>query len=63
LVLLVFNDILARTAQDKKMLSRQIAAADGAIDKLAYELPPAGMIPPTGTLYGLAEEEIRIVEG
>ena len=33
------------------MLSRQIAATDGAIDKLAYEL------------YGLTEEEIAIVEG
>jgi len=33
------------------MPSRQIAATDEAIDKLVYEL------------YGLTEEEIRIVEG
>ena len=33
------------------MLSRQIEATDGAIDKLVYEL------------YGLTEEEIAIVEG
>ena len=33
------------------MLSRQIEATDGAIDKLVYEL------------YGLTAEEIAIVEG
>jgi hypothetical protein len=33
------------------MLSRQIEATDGAIDKLVYEL------------YGLTEEEIAIVKG
>ena len=33
------------------MLSRQIEATDGAIDKPVYEL------------YGLTEEEITIVEG
>ena len=33
------------------MLSRQIEATDGAINKLVYEL------------YGLTEEEIAIVEG
>lgn len=33
------------------MLTRQIEATDGAIDKLVYEL------------YGLTEEEIAIVEG
>ena len=33
------------------MSSRQIAATDEAINKLVYEL------------YGLTEEEIRIVEG
>jgi type I restriction-modification system DNA methylase subunit len=41
----------ARLEQEKTMLSRQIAATDGAIDKLVYEL------------YGLTGEEIRIVEG
>jgi hypothetical protein len=37
--------------KERTMLSRQIEATDGAIDKLVYEL------------YGLTEEEIAIVEG
>jgi len=41
----------ARLEQEKTMLSRQIEATDGAIDKLVYEL------------YGLTEDEIKIVEG
>jgi len=41
----------ARLEQEKTMLTRQIEATDGAIDKLVYEL------------YGLTEEEIAIVEG
>ncbi|GAB6285234.1 MAG: hypothetical protein STSR0009_14350 [Methanoregula sp.] len=41
----------ARLEQEKTQLSRQIEATDAAIDKLMYEL------------YGLTEEEIRIVEG
>ena len=41
----------AKTPRDKEMLSRQIESTDGAIDRLVYEL------------YGLTEEEIRIVEG
>jgi hypothetical protein len=41
----------ARLEQDKTILSRQIEATDGAIDKLVYEL------------YGLTAEEISIVEG
>ena len=40
-----------RLEQEKMRLSRQIAATDGAIDKLVYEL------------YGLTEEEIKIGEG
>ena len=40
----------ARLEQEKTQLSRQIAATDSAIDKLVYEL------------YGLTEEEIKIVE-
>ena len=36
---------------EKTLLSRQVEAADGAIDKLVYEL------------YGLTEEEIKIGEG
>jgi len=41
----------ARLEQEKTQLSRQIAATDGAIDKLVYEL------------YRLTEEEIAIVKG
>lgn len=41
----------AKTPQEKEILSRQIAATEVAIDRLVYEL------------YGLTEEEIRIVEG
>jgi len=41
----------AKLEHEKTQLSRQIAATDGAIDKLVYEL------------YGLTEEEIKIVEG
>jgi hypothetical protein len=40
----------ARTEQDKTLLQRQIAATDKEIDRLVYDL------------YGLTEEEIRIVE-
>ncbi|MCD6328282.1 N-6 DNA methylase [bacterium] len=42
---------VVRTEQDKTLLRRQIAATDGEIDRLVYEL------------YGLTEAEIRIVEG
>jgi hypothetical protein len=41
----------ARLEQERSMLSRQIEATDGAIDKLVYEL------------YGLTAEEITVVEG
>ena len=41
----------ARTAHDKTLLQRQIAAADRQIDRLVYDL------------YGLSDAEIAIVEG
>ena len=41
----------AKTDQEKTALQRQIDATDKQIDRLVYEL------------YGLTEEEIRIVEG
>ena len=41
----------AKTAPDKTAIERQVAATDRQIDALVYEL------------YGLTEEEIRIVEG
>lgn len=40
----------ARLEQERTMLSRQIEAMDGAIDKMVYEL------------YGLTEEEVAIVQ-
>jgi hypothetical protein len=41
----------ARLEQERTMLSRQIEATDASINKLVYEL------------YGLTEEEIKIIEG
>jgi hypothetical protein len=41
----------ARTPQEKEMIQREIESTDGEIDSLVYEL------------YGLTEEEIKIVEG
>lgn len=41
----------ARTPQEKTALERQIAATDTQIDRLVYDL------------YGLTEDEIKIVEG
>ena len=41
----------ARAPQEKDMLARQIESTDGQIDRLVYQL------------YGLSEEEVRIVEG
>jgi hypothetical protein len=41
----------ARLEQERTMLSRQIEATDASIDELVYEL------------YGLTEEEIKVVEG
>jgi hypothetical protein len=41
----------AKTPHEQESVQRQIAATDKAIDTLVYEL------------YGLTEEEIRIVEG
>jgi len=41
----------AKTPHEQESLQRQIAAADGRIDDLVYEL------------YGLTEDEIRIVGG
>ncbi len=40
----------AKTPNEKDALQRQIAATDGQIDALVYEL------------YGLTDEEIKIVE-
>ncbi len=41
---------LAKTAHEQTLLQRQISVTDGQIDRLVYEL------------YGLSEDEIRIVE-
>jgi hypothetical protein len=40
----------AKLEHEKTLLSRQIEATDASIDKLVYEL------------YGLTEEEIRVLE-
>jgi hypothetical protein len=41
----------AKTPNERTMLERQVEAVDGQIDGLVYEL------------YGLSEEEVRVVEG
>jgi hypothetical protein len=41
----------ANTESAREAIQRQIAATDGQIDELVYQL------------YGLTEEEIKIVEG
>jgi hypothetical protein len=46
-----------RLPQEKESLQREIEpSADGMIDRLVYELSRKGMI------YGLSEEEIKIVK-
>ena len=42
---------IGRTDHDKTVIQRQIDATDHQIDQLVYEL------------YGLTEEEIRVIEG
>ena len=42
--------VTSKTPQERAVLERQIAATDKAIDQLVYEL------------YGLTEDEIRLVE-
>ena len=42
---------MVRTPQEQTALEREIAATDREIDRLVYEL------------YGLTEDEIKIVEG
>jgi len=51
--MLYFNKKMqnAKLDHEKTLLSRQVEAADGAIDALVYDL------------YGLTAEEIAIVEG
>jgi hypothetical protein len=44
------------------MVKREIESTDGRIDRLVYELSPEGDTPHSGMVYGLSEEEIRIVE-
>ena len=41
----------AKLEREKTLLQRQVEATDASIDKLVYEL------------YGLTEDEIKIVEG
>jgi len=45
------RQILAHAPQDKERVKREIESTDGQIDSLVYEL------------YGLSEDEIKIVEG
>ena len=45
-----------RLPQEQEMVKREIESTDGRIDRLVYEFSRKGMI------YGLTEDEIRIVE-
>ena len=45
-----------RTPQEQEMVKREVESTDRQIDRLVYELSRKGMI------YGLSEDEIRIVE-
>ena len=49
--MLVLHKQSPRTPQEQEMVKREIESTDRAIDKLVY------------ALYGLSEEEIKIVEG
>jgi hypothetical protein len=49
--MLTLHKQTARTPQEKEFQQREIESTDQAIDALVYEL------------YGLSEEEIKIVEG
>ncbi len=48
---------VVRSPLDKERLQWEIESTDRVIDRLVYELSRKGII------YGLSEEEIRIVEG
>jgi hypothetical protein len=50
-ILTLHKQPMPRTPQEQEMVKREIESTDKAIDKLVYEL------------YGLTEEEIKIVEG
>ena len=50
-VLKQIGELVAKNPNDKTRLQREIVATDRQIDQLVYEL------------YGLTEEEIRVVEG
>jgi hypothetical protein len=45
------NKIVHKIPQEKEMIQRDVEWTDGAIDRKVYEL------------YGLTEEDIKIVEG
>lgn len=47
----------AHNLHEADRLAREVESTDRAIDALVYELSHKGMI------YGLTEEEVRIVEG
>ncbi len=49
--MLALHKRCAKTSQEQEMVKREIKSTDREIDQLVYEL------------YGLSEEEIKIVEG
>ena len=61
-----------RTPQEKERVMRvsgtlsgiiKIKSTDESIDRLVYELSHKGMISHKGIVYGLTEDEVKVVEG
>jgi hypothetical protein len=53
----------AKTPHEQESIQRQIAATDKQIDQLVYDWSDSGRCRSTAQLYGLTEDEIRIVGG
>ena len=53
----------AKMPHEQESVQRQIAATDKQIDQLVYDWSDSGKCRSTAQLYGLTEDEIRIVGG
>ncbi len=51
----------AKTPHEREIVKQQVAATDRQIDALMYDWSDSGKCRPTAQLYGLTEDEIRIV--
>jgi hypothetical protein len=63
------NKSSPRTPQEKERVAREVESTDRQIDRLvspagtSYELSHKGMISHKGTMCGLSEDEVKVVEG